>query len=134
MGIYVQQQHFQEEIEFTGIWAAPVKILVNILINEMLATLHFTECVFAATTSAIIVARLPSYLAPANTETNGVRDLLRVTDNGVLSVGGYRLFSLPSGEVQVQVGTALNSTIPFSGTGQSGFSRFDMTYILEQTR
>ena len=34
MGIYVQQQYFQESIEFTGIWANPITIVCDILINE----------------------------------------------------------------------------------------------------
>lgn len=137
MGIYVQQQHFQEVIELSGIWSAPHKITIDILINERLCTIHFPGCVFPQTTSSIITAKLPSYLSPIKDNfdtTNATGGIIRAENNGFI-FGSYRIGMIaPDGDLIIRIGAGANETIPFSGTGNGGFYRFDVSYILNQTR
>ena len=134
MGIYVQQQHFQEELEFNNIWANPLKVPVEILINERLVTIHFSTREAVQTISAPnIIAYLPQYLEPIEGVTNFV---MMVRDDTTQVFGHIRIANdvVPDRITAViQKSTGLPND-PFSGSGLGGFPRFEVTYILKNTR
>ena len=137
MGIYVQQQHFQESITFSGIWDNPITIICDILVNERLVTIHFPIISSAESTAGIIIADLPDWLDPIGSVTNKV---IVVNDNTTDVAGRIRIasegnsFPVTFGNVGLEIYPSTSNTSTFTGTGLGGFPRFDFTYILKNSR
>lgn len=108
MGIYVQETSLILPITFSGPWATPKIIDLQIRIQSGMCSIYFPEFHFPATISSTIFAEFPSNFAPKSLFYS---QLLLFSNSAFAN--GYMIF-LPTGQFATDIGT------PLPGSGDAG--------------